>query len=100
YILRPHFQNSAIATQQTSAISGSEHFSCFHFSRQQESILFMAGFKPLSEAEKVDREQWIHIYQQMQKIRTFEEHANQLYLSAKMPGLTHMYSGQEAVAVG
>lgn len=60
----------------------------------------MAGFKPLSEAEKVDREQWIHIYQQMQKIRTFEEHANQLYLSAKMPGLTHMYSGQEAVAVG
>src|SRR5690606_23792679 len=24
----------------------------------------------------------------------------QLYLSAKMPGLSHMYSGQEAVAVG
>jgi hypothetical protein len=30
----------------------------------------------------------------------FEDQANQLYLSAKMPGLTHMYSGQEAVAVG
>ncbi|MEM6530731.1 MAG: thiamine pyrophosphate-dependent dehydrogenase E1 component subunit alpha, partial [Chloroflexota bacterium] len=38
--------------------------------------------------------------QQMAKIRAFEEQANQLYLSAKMPGLTHMYSGQEAVAVG
>ena len=60
----------------------------------------MTAFKPLPETETVDREQWIQIYQQMCKIRTFEEHANQLYLSAKMPGLTHMYSGQEAVAVG
>lgn len=56
--------------------------------------------KPIAEAMDVDREQWIYMYEQMWKIRTFEEHANQLYLSAKMPGLTHMYSGQEAVAVG
>ena len=48
----------------------------------------------------VDREQWLHMYQQMSKIRAFEEGANQLYLSAKMPGLTHMYTGEEAVAVG
>ncbi len=39
-------------------------------------------------------------YRQMMRIRVFEEHANELYLSAKMPGLTHMYSGEEAVAVG
>jgi len=50
--------------------------------------------------DAVDREQWIQIYQQMSQIRAFEDQANQLYLSAKMPGLTHMYSGQEAVAVG
>ncbi|XWN28924.1 MAG: thiamine pyrophosphate-dependent dehydrogenase E1 component subunit alpha [Devosia sp.] len=43
---------------------------------------------------------YLRLYTQMVKIRTFEDHANQLYLSAKMPGLTHMYSGQEAVAVG
>ena len=55
---------------------------------------------PIPEANDVDRERWIEMYQQMYKIRIFEEHANQLYLSAKMPGLTHMYSGQEAVAVG
>jgi len=55
---------------------------------------------PLDEAASVDREQWIQMYQQMAKIRAFEDQANQLYLSAKMPGLTHMYSGQEAVAVG
>jgi TPP-dependent pyruvate/acetoin dehydrogenase alpha subunit len=40
------------------------------------------------------------MYSQMAKIRAFEDRANQLYLDAKMPGLTHMYSGQEAVAVG
>ena len=40
------------------------------------------------------------MYRQMVRIRTFEDQANQLYLSARMPGLTHMYSGQEAVAVG
>ena len=40
------------------------------------------------------------MYRQMARIRTFEDNANQLYLSARMPGLTHMYSGQEAVAVG
>jgi pyruvate dehydrogenase E1 component alpha subunit len=56
--------------------------------------------KPLANAASVDREQWIQMYQKMREIRVFEENANQLYLSAKMPGLTHMYVGQEAVAVG
>ena len=56
--------------------------------------------KSIPATKSVDREQWVHMYQQMYKIRVFEEHANQLYLSAKMPGLTHMYIGQEGVAVG
>lgn len=54
----------------------------------------------LPESAAVDRERWVQMYQQMVQIRTFEKHANQLYRSAKMPGLTHMYTGQEAVAVG
>lgn len=45
-------------------------------------------------------EDYLRMYRQMVRIRSFEDQANQLYLSAKMPGLTHMYSGQEAVAVG
>ena len=53
-----------------------------------------------SESEALDVEQWLHAYEQMAKIREFEENANQLYLKAIMPGLTHLYSGQEAVAVG
>jgi len=48
----------------------------------------------------VDREQWPHMYQQMLKIRVFEEQVNELYITRKMPGLAHLYSGQEAVAVG
>lgn len=50
--------------------------------------------------EKSNREDYLRMYRQMVRIRAFEDNANQLYLSAKMPGLTHMYSGQEAVAVG
>src|ERR671939_1341813 len=45
-------------------------------------------------------EQNLHMYRQMAKIRAFEEAVNQLYLGAKMPGLAHLYIGQEAVAVG
>jgi pyruvate dehydrogenase E1 component alpha subunit len=52
-------------------------------------------------AEKViDVEQSLHMYQQMAKIRAFEEQVNELYKSAKMPGLAHLYIGEEAIAVG
>jgi TPP-dependent pyruvate/acetoin dehydrogenase alpha subunit len=47
-----------------------------------------------------DAMHWLVMYEQMFKIRTFEEHVNQLYFSAKMPGLAHLYSGEEAIAVG
>jgi pyruvate dehydrogenase E1 component alpha subunit len=43
---------------------------------------------------------YLRMFRQMVKIRAFEDQANRLYLTAKMPGLTHMYSGEEAVAVG
>ena len=53
-----------------------------------------------SRPEAADVEQLLHAYEQMAKIREFEEKANELYMKALMPGLTHLYSGQEAVAVG
>lgn len=58
------------------------------------------GSASRSKAEVVDVEHWLHVYEQMAKIREFEEKANELYMKAIMPGLTHLYSGQEAVAVG
>ena len=45
-------------------------------------------------------ERWLRFYRQMVKIRLFEEEVNQLYLGAKMPGLAHLYIGEEAIAVG
>lgn len=54
----------------------------------------------MSSQEKKNTDHYLRSYEQMVRIRTFEDNANKLYLSAKMPGLTHMYSGQEAVAVG
>jgi TPP-dependent pyruvate/acetoin dehydrogenase alpha subunit len=40
------------------------------------------------------------MYTQMLQIRAFEEKVNELYTRALMPGLAHLYIGQEAVAVG
>ena len=52
------------------------------------------------EQPKTHDERWLRFYRQMLKIRLFEEEVNQLYLGAKMPGLAHLYIGEEAVAVG
>jgi pyruvate dehydrogenase E1 component alpha subunit len=48
----------------------------------------------------ISKEQALQMYRRMVSIREFEEHANDLYLRALMPGLTHLYEGEEAVAVG
>src|SRR5487761_1327098 len=40
------------------------------------------------------------MYRSMLRIRLFEEQVNELYAGAKMPGLAHLYIGEEAVAVG
>ena len=47
-----------------------------------------------------DNEMWLRAYRQMVRIRLFEEQVNELYTRALMPGLAHLYSGEEAVAVG
>ena len=40
------------------------------------------------------------MYRRMLMIRLFEEQVNDLYTRALMPGLAHLYIGEEAVAVG
>ena len=49
---------------------------------------------------QLSKDQLLGMYRRMYSIRQFEEHANDLYLRALMPGLTHLYEGEEAVAVG
>lgn len=47
-----------------------------------------------------DGELAVELYRRMVRIRHFEEQVNELYRGGKMPGLAHLYSGEEAVAVG
>jgi pyruvate dehydrogenase E1 component alpha subunit len=54
--------------------------------------------QPREALEKVDL--WLRMYRQMVAIRQFEAQVNELYTRALMPGLAHLYIGEEAVAVG
>lgn len=54
-----------------------------------------AGRAVISQKDK-----WLRAYRQMVRIRLFEEQVNELYTRALMPGLAHLYSGEEGVAVG
>ena len=45
-------------------------------------------------------ELWMRMYRQMTAIRQFEAQVNELYTRALMPGLAHLYIGEEAIAVG
>ena len=47
---------------------------------------------------RMELEQHLHMFRQMAKIRAFEEQVHELYKGAKMPGLAHLYVGQEGVA--
>ncbi|MBN2394831.1 MAG: thiamine pyrophosphate-dependent dehydrogenase E1 component subunit alpha [Candidatus Atribacteria bacterium] len=42
----------------------------------------------------------VSLYQTMQKIRKFEQSAEQLFLEGKLPGFIHLYIGEEAIATG
>jgi TPP-dependent pyruvate/acetoin dehydrogenase alpha subunit len=60
-----------------------------------------ATSKPEARLETANgKEKWLRAYRQMVRIRLFEEQVNELYTRALMPGLAHLYSGEEAVAVG
>ena len=48
----------------------------------------------------IGAEKLLRMYRQMLAIRLFEERVNDLYTRALMPGLAHLYIGEEAVAVG
>jgi TPP-dependent pyruvate/acetoin dehydrogenase alpha subunit len=56
-----------------------------------------AGRESAMETEK---DKWLRVYRKLVSIRLFEEQVNELYTRALMPGLAHLYSGEEAVAVG
>src|SRR5690242_13814436 len=57
----------------------------------------IAGSPPDSA---IDSKLLLRMYRRMVMIRLFEEQVNDLYTRALMPGLAHLYIGEEAIAVG
>jgi pyruvate dehydrogenase E1 component alpha subunit len=51
-------------------------------------------------AGEVGAETALSLYRRMLAIRLFEERVNDLYTRALMPGLAHLYIGEEAIAAG
>jgi pyruvate dehydrogenase E1 component alpha subunit len=59
-----------------------------------------AAIAPSKTSSGIDVDQPLRMYRRMLIIRLFEEKVNELYTRALMPGLAHLYIGEEAVAVG
>jgi acetoin:2,6-dichlorophenolindophenol oxidoreductase subunit alpha len=49
---------------------------------------------------KLTKKQLLDLYRMMQTIRTFEERIVDLYARGMVPGLAHLYIGEEAIAAG
>ena len=54
----------------------------------------------MQHAPRLTAETGLHFFREMARIRAFEERVRQLSRAGLVPGLVHLYSGQEAVAVG
>jgi pyruvate dehydrogenase E1 component alpha subunit len=48
----------------------------------------------------LDRDTLLLAYKTMRRIRDFEERVNAEFVAGHIPGFVHLYSGEEAIAVG
>lgn len=58
-----------------------------------------AGVQPI-DITGLNKDEALHLYKEMLRIRRFEDRVYQLFLKGELPGTLHQYQGQEAVAVG
>jgi len=49
---------------------------------------------------KMENEKLVDMYRRMVRIRVFEERVVKEFAAGNIPGFVHVYSGEEAVAVG
>ena len=54
----------------------------------------------MTDTEQLGAERLARIYRQMKLIREFEERLHVEIATGEIPGFTHLYAGQEAIAVG
>ncbi len=60
----------------------------------------MTATERATAKQQPSTERLLAMYRRMCLIRSFEEHARELYMQGKIRGSTHMYIGEEAIAVG
>lgn len=60
----------------------------------------MRAKKVRASGGSLDNDALLRIYTQLVRLRAFEERVRDIYMASLMPGLAHVYIGQEAVAVG
>jgi len=58
------------------------------------------GATTAAATDELERDQAIALYRRMLLIRRFEDTVQALFQRGEVPGTTHLYSGQEAVATG
>jgi pyruvate dehydrogenase E1 component alpha subunit len=58
------------------------------------------GSNTMSGSMTLDKGRLMHAYRQMKLIREFEERLHVEIATGDIPGFTHLYAGQEAIAVG
>ncbi len=54
----------------------------------------------MQEVRDISTEKILDIYQRILRIRRFEEEVGRLFKNGQLPGLVHLYIGEEAVAAG
>ena len=59
-----------------------------------------AGSSAVQVTREVEPARQIELLRTMQRIRRFEERAEELYLGGELPGFIHLSIGQEACAAG
>lgn len=67
---------------------------------QQDVISTPRAAQATRDDDGLTREQLLRAYRQMKTIREFEERVHVENAAGAIPGFTHLYCGQEAVAVG
>jgi len=56
--------------------------------------------RPVIDSMTLDKSRLLHAYRRMKMIREFEERLHVEIATGEIPGFTHLYAGQEAIAVG
>ncbi len=80
--------------------SPNELFPWLDLARHELCLQAMHPKRDKGVAMELSREQLLFLYTTMVKIRLFEERIQDLYARGLVPGLAHLYVGQEAVAAG